>query len=170
MLFIKKSFPVLKNSGFTLTELLVAVLIIGVLAAAAVSQYTKAVEKTRMTEAITAVESIAKANRLYYMANGTYTRDINELDVSYGGAEGRYGNLPDRIGKDFVFTASAHGVSGYIAMASRRVNAADTRGEQVYSLFIMADGSRKCALYSRSSDLQRRLCSEWADNNVTVWY
>ncbi len=156
--------------GFTLIELLVVVLIIGILSAVALPQYTKAVEKARMTEAITAVENIAKANQLYYLANGTYTKDLNDLDISYSGTEGIYGsNIPDRVGKDFIFTASAWGVGGHIALVSRRTGGSDTRGEQVYSLAILENGTRKCALYNKATAYQRQLCTEWASNNTDTW-
>ncbi|MDD7578318.1 MAG: prepilin-type N-terminal cleavage/methylation domain-containing protein [Elusimicrobia bacterium] len=158
-----------QKRGFTLIELLVVVLIIGILSAVALPQYQKAVEKARMTEAVTAVENIAKANQLYYMANGTYTKDLNDLDVSYGGTEGGYGNLPDRVGEYFIFAASAHGLPNHIALVSRRLNENDTRGGQVYSLTILNDGTRKCALYRQATQYQRQLCTEWANNNTVTW-
>ncbi|MBQ4493933.1 MAG: prepilin-type N-terminal cleavage/methylation domain-containing protein [Elusimicrobiaceae bacterium] len=43
---------ILKNKGFTLIEVLVAVLIVGILAAVALPQYTKVVNKSRLAEAI----------------------------------------------------------------------------------------------------------------------
>ncbi|WP_428897892.1 type IV pilus assembly protein PilE [Parelusimicrobium proximum] len=58
------------KKGFTLIELLVVVLIIAILAAVALPQYTKAVEKSRATEALLNVKAISDAaNRTYLIAD-----------------------------------------------------------------------------------------------------
>ena len=69
------------RAGFTLIELLVVVLIIGILAAIAVPQYTKAVAKSRLAGMITLGTSIVQAEKIYYMANGKYTVDMEDLDI-----------------------------------------------------------------------------------------
>ena len=56
--------------GFTLIELLVVVLIIGILAAVAVPQYQKAVEKSRMTEALVQLNAMQKDIDLYLLEHG----------------------------------------------------------------------------------------------------
>ena len=70
-----------KENGFTLIELLVVVLIIGILAAIALPQYQKAVEKSRAAQAITLLKSFYQASRAYYMANGNYPSNFDELAV-----------------------------------------------------------------------------------------
>lgn len=59
-------------SGFTLIELLVVVLIIGILAAIAVPQYTKSVEKSRASQLMVSLDAYVKSQSLYHLANGKY--------------------------------------------------------------------------------------------------
>lgn len=68
--------------GFTLIELLVVVLIIGVLAAVALPQYRVAVERARVGKALPVLRSILDARERSFLANGTYSTDLEELDIA----------------------------------------------------------------------------------------
>ena len=70
------------KKGFTLIELLVVVLIIGILAAIAVPQYTTAVAKSRASEGFSNIKALYRAQQLYFIANGTYTDKLSDLDFS----------------------------------------------------------------------------------------
>jgi len=68
----KTRFARSSKGGFTLIELLVVVLIIGILAAIAVPQYFKVVEKGKVSEALTTLDSIRGAQERYLASTGGY--------------------------------------------------------------------------------------------------
>ena len=76
------------NKGFTLIELLVVVLILGILAAMAMPQYFKAVERSRMTEAVNLLSNISSAQQRKYLQINKYAEDYRGLDVAPAGATG----------------------------------------------------------------------------------
>lgn len=75
----------MNKKAFTLIELLVVVLIIGILAAVALPQYQKAVEKAYFAEAVVQVKALGNAEKVYFLANGEYTRNWEDLDFSFVG-------------------------------------------------------------------------------------
>ncbi len=79
----------INNNAFTLIELLVVVLIIGILAAVAVPQYQKAVEKARAATIFPLLKAIGDAQENYFLANGTYATSFNDLtvDIPFNGTE-----------------------------------------------------------------------------------
>ncbi len=110
------------KQGFTLLELLVVVLIIGILAAIALPQYKKAVEKARMAEAVTVVKAIALAQQRYYMVNGKYLScedEIDALDIDLNGSNCIYAyTCPCKQTSNFMYTSS-NGAGKMLAYAQR---------------------------------------------------
>ena len=75
----------MNKQAFTLIELLVVVLIIGILASVALPQYKKAVYKSHYAALKNMTQAIADAQQVYYLANGTYATDFDELSIDTGG-------------------------------------------------------------------------------------
>jgi len=59
------------------------VLIIGILAAVAVPQYQLAVDRSRLSEGISLIRTVAQAEQVFYMENNTYTDDFHDLDIGF---------------------------------------------------------------------------------------
>jgi prepilin-type N-terminal cleavage/methylation domain-containing protein len=72
--------------GFSLTELMIVVTIIGILAAIAVPTYLRHIRKTRSQEAITNLAGIAQYEEAYFAENDTYvSADFNPATMPKGG-------------------------------------------------------------------------------------
>ena len=85
----------MKNKAFTLIELLIAILIIGILAAIAVQQYKKAVIKSKAAHMQTLLDNVVKASDRYYLQNGEYPKTFEDLDIEINLPSGRRTCLVD---------------------------------------------------------------------------
>ena len=70
------------KQGFTLLELLIVVMIIGILAAIALPQYQIAVEKSKSSQALTLIKAIDESIRSYNLATGHYPTSFDQLDIT----------------------------------------------------------------------------------------
>ena len=63
-------------------EVMIVVVIIGILAALAYPNLEKYLKRARQTEAKTNLSAIFTAQKIYFTLHQSYTKDINELDLS----------------------------------------------------------------------------------------
>lgn len=72
----------MKRRGFTLLELVIVVIIVGILAAIGFVQYNKMIEKSRASEAKAVLGQIRRAEQAYYQENNAYTTTLGNLIVN----------------------------------------------------------------------------------------
>jgi prepilin-type N-terminal cleavage/methylation domain-containing protein len=68
------------RGGFTLIEIVIVLLLIGILSIVAISSYRMMVNKARMTQAKTVLSHLAKTEAIYYSDHDRYTDNVTLLD------------------------------------------------------------------------------------------
>ena len=75
----------MKKKAFTLVELLVAMLIVGILVVIALPQYKKAVEKSRAASVLPAIHALRQAVDEQILSNGSYSKEMNFIGEGHDG-------------------------------------------------------------------------------------
>ena len=101
------------QSGFSLTELLVVIVIIGILAALAMPKFLSVITRAKSTEAKLMLKHVHQLQKTYYMENDIYGTDLTvigfepELLKTEGGTARYLIELRDVTATGFVAQATA---------------------------------------------------------------
>ncbi len=169
-----KNANISRLGGFTLIELLVVVLIIGILAAMALPQYFKAVERTRMAEAITIMDSVVKAQRRKFMQTNRYAESFEGLDVAPKGATGRsYFTKGDPVtgegGNGFVIDLENHDFTNSQVVALRVVDGDGSSPSLQYRYILYRYyQSDNVACYGANNQAGQELCADFCGIDTPV--
>ena len=110
------------RGGFTLVELAVVIVIIGVLAAFGIPRFRDAVERSKAGEAVNYLGSLATAQERYHSRQGTYADAVTKLDIKMSAtkyfvvgtiAAGSTGNIEDSWTLTLTRTGAAAGFGPY---------------------------------------------------------
>ena len=69
------------QAGFSLVELTIDVVILGVLSMMAVPRYRTVIERSKASEAFVYLDQIAKGQEMYNARNGKYSNNLSKLDI-----------------------------------------------------------------------------------------
>ena len=108
--------------GFSLIELTVIIVIIGVLAAFAVPRYRDAAERAKAKEAFNYLASVRASQEKFHSFQHTYTGDIASMDIKMGAPKyfkvgqitaGNSGNIEDSWSLTLTRQGSTAGYGAY---------------------------------------------------------
>lgn len=99
-----------REKGFTLIELMIVVVIIGILAALAIPRFMSATVRAKQSEAQTILKQIYTLERTYRQREGAYTNDLTAIGFNTP-TNAKYAYAIDAAAAN-TFTASATGLAG----------------------------------------------------------
>jgi len=127
------------TGGYTLMEILIVSVILGVVVSLAVPQYSRSIEKVRAGDAVNILQALREAQEIYRQDHGVYTGDVNALEVSIPGSN--FFDPPSVVAAD-------PSVLAQIVRKAAAFNLGDP-----YTLRISQTGVITCALSSYCSQL-----------------
>lgn len=86
------------NKGFTLIELLVVAIIVGIMAAVAVPVFTAQVGKSRESELLLLIGSMARNQQSYHYVYGEFALTLAQLEADSGVISNRYYDVDNITG------------------------------------------------------------------------
>jgi len=101
----------LKRKGFTLIEVLIVVIILGILATIAIPQFSQMVKRARLAEAWTNLAAIRTAQSVYHLENSAYAATVaalTDLVIQNNGTNFTYAIV---AGAGATYNATATGVA-----------------------------------------------------------
>lgn len=153
----------MRNKGFTLVELLVVILIIGILSAIALPQYMKTVERARAAEAITILASLARAEQSYLNLRNTYTDDIPMLEFTPPGVS--EDDITGFSTNDFRFKVSRARGNDFMAYAERKDRSTDETYTIATAIYPNGDVVRWC-YPGKASTFQSETLDGWSQTKI----
>lgn len=142
----------INKKGFTLTELMAVVIIIGVLSGIGLGTYKKSVERSYFSEGQASGASIAEAVIRYTQENGAYKPNFDELDISLANSAV---NAKDRYkisSNNFCYTISTISATSNISVTAARTNEGNCSGTAKYSLVYEIKGVNYSEYCTGNSD------------------
>lgn len=130
-----------KKSGFTLMEMLVVVIILGVVAGIAMPSYTLHIERVRASEGVQLLTALLAAQERYRLENAAYTTAIANLDI----------DLPNA--SNFTVPPNLYNLATRVATIVRSDNS--------YTLCINSTGVVSCSGAAN-------ICSQYAPGGANI--
>lgn len=129
-----KSYRLIKDeAGFTLTELLVVIVIIGILAALTIPRFLNVTTSAKMTEAKLMLKQVYNLERSYYLENDAYSADLEAIGFEMEKLKSEGGNARYKIAitkaTEAEFLATATSVVDFDKNGAFNVWSIDHNGE-----------------------------------------
>lgn len=112
----------IKNKGFTIIELMIAVAIIGILAAIAVPAYSNYTTRARVSESLALADSAKTAVAEYYQSNGTLPTSNTQAGLTSTIQGSNTSAVNVTTGGQVVATTSIGGITNFSLSLSPAVS------------------------------------------------